>query len=339
VQVDRVNAVRRRLREAKAYLEQCRKALEGVEDPSDQYVSIVLKLSEVMDGLETGYKALAGDADVKRAIDRLNETARPKVKLGPSQAFTQELPEIRKLRETVNAGVVRFEYVGGVPEVPVTLNGGVDVPMVVDSGAAIVTLTSETAKRLGLKPSPGDRVLQLRSADGKLTEAHIMKLKTVRLGKFTVEDVECAVQPPDVKGADNLLGGTFLRHFVYKMDLSAGVLRLTQLTPEGRTAVATTQGAGMVPPPAKPPEVSPVRPPFEIVSARFGGGKKWADVTDRIKELLATGQEIKANTKTLGADPTPGYKKHLEITYMQGGEQKTMRVAEGSEVAASDLKR
>jgi hypothetical protein len=67
-------------------------------------------------------------------------------------------------------------------------------------------------------------------ADGSQIEGFVSKLKSVRLGQFTVGDVECVVLPDSVKGAENLLGGSFLRHFVYRMDLGAGELHMAQMS-------------------------------------------------------------------------------------------------------------
>ena len=46
-----------------------------------------------------------------------------------------------------------------------------------------------------------------------------------------------AVLPETERSADNLLGGSFLKHFIYRMDLTAGELHLTQLAPTAPAAV------------------------------------------------------------------------------------------------------
>jgi predicted aspartyl protease len=40
-----------------------------------------------------------------------------------------------------------------------------------------------------------------------------MKLSEIRVGKFTVKDVECAVLGPEAVNAESMLGMSFLRHF------------------------------------------------------------------------------------------------------------------------------
>src|SRR4051812_6568450 len=100
--------------------------------------------------------------------------------------------------------------------------------MTFDSGASTVTLTSEAAKQLGLRPAQDAPMVQAVGADGKATKVQLVMLKSVRLGQFVVGDVECIVYPPSVKGS-NLLGGSFLRNFIYRMDLAAGEIHMTQV--------------------------------------------------------------------------------------------------------------
>jgi clan AA aspartic protease (TIGR02281 family) len=160
------------------------------------------------------------------------------VRLGPSPGFTQTLAATRKQREGMKSSVIQLITDKGVPQVDVTINGSVNRRMVLDSGASIVTLTAEVANRLGLKPGAEAPTARLVTADGKTTEAKIAKLDSIRLGQFTVEDVACAVLPANVPADECLLGGTFLEHFVYRMDLASGQLFLTQLSGKPKEADA-----------------------------------------------------------------------------------------------------
>ena len=49
-----------------------------------------------------------------------------------------------------------------------------------------------------------------------------MTLDSVRVGKFTVKDVRCAVLPAGLTQAPPLLGGSFLRHFSYRHNPGGG---------------------------------------------------------------------------------------------------------------------
>ena len=62
-----------------------------------------------------------------------------------------------------------------------------------------------------------------------------MKLPTVRVGKFTVDNVECAVLGEDATAAEPLLGMSFLEHFKFEVDAAAKKLTMVK--------VAGTEGA------------------------------------------------------------------------------------------------
>ena len=66
-----------------------------------------------------------------------------------------------------------------------------------------------------------------------------------------------------------------------------------------------------------------------IVSAHWGGGAHWSDVTARVTDLATAGLPVRADDKTLGTDPTPGWRKHLEIVYDADGRRQTLRANEG----------
>jgi aspartyl protease family protein len=207
---------------------------------------------------------------VKTAVEKINQASSGKVSLGPSDRLTAELPAIRKLRDKVNSDTISFEINAGVPTVPITLNGGVQVHAVVDSGATWVTISDKLAKQLDLTPGPGDRKAHMMTADGTVSEVHVMVLKSIKLGKFTVEDVECIVVSSNGKQVHTLLGGSFLSRFVYQMNLGAGKLNLSQVVdkPTNDNTVingkpsATTQPSTLTPPgvatqqPATPPTVA-----------------------------------------------------------------------------------
>lgn len=74
------------------------------------------------------------------------------------------------------------------------------------------------------------------------------------------------------------------------------------------------------------PQVKPSA--IKIVSADWGGGQNWSNVTARVAELESAHLEIRANSGTLGADPTPGWRKHLHVTYTKDGVKRDIWVDE-----------
>jgi clan AA aspartic protease (TIGR02281 family) len=223
-----INTLLGKIREASRFKADREAVLKKLGDPRDDYIGMVLELSEKMEAAAKKYEALAKDPEVKEALTRMNEKGMPRMKLGPSAQFTQELPFIRGQRKTITSAAIKLNIEDGVPHVQATINGKLSRSLVVDSGAAVVTLTWDLAQELGLKPGAKDQPIELRTADGKKINARLMVLESVRVGQFTAENVQCAVLPKSMPG-DNLLGGTFLRNFVYRMDLGAGELHLSEI--------------------------------------------------------------------------------------------------------------
>ncbi|HEY7117432.1 MAG TPA: family 16 glycoside hydrolase [Tepidisphaeraceae bacterium] len=246
------NVVASNLRDAQRYLDERQAELSRMTgEPHETYAGVVLDLGERMDATAKRYEALAADAEVTGAIARLNTGAGPNFKLGPSSQFTRELVFVRNQRGLVNTGVVKFTMERGVPQVTATLNGSVTMPKIFDSGAAMVSLNADVARQLGMAAGANDPVIKLVAANGAVTEARVMTLKSLRVGQFTVTDVPCAIKP--MKGTDCLLGGTFLRNFVYRMDLGAGEIHMTQIGGKGQAAEDKAAAASGAPASTQPP--------------------------------------------------------------------------------------
>jgi aspartyl protease family protein len=86
---------------------------------------------------------------------------------------------------------------------------GRSVDVMVDTGASIVAIDAETARRLGVSPSKRDFTTTIGTANGDVRVAPVM-LREVKVGNIAVRNVEAAVVPGDVLGI-NLLGMSFLR--------------------------------------------------------------------------------------------------------------------------------
>jgi clan AA aspartic protease (TIGR02281 family) len=214
--------------EAARYAEAREKELSKLGDPSDDYIKSVIDVAGKMEALAVQYEALAADEEIKTALAAINQRGGLRMRLGPSSQFTSELPGVRKLREMVREAVIKLAIEGGVPQANVTINGNVTLQMVVDTGAASMTLTADSARKLGLKIDKSNPVIKMVLADGKPAEGRLVTLESVRLGQFSVDDVECVVYPANVAGM-NLLGGTFLRNFICRVDLAARELHMTQV--------------------------------------------------------------------------------------------------------------
>jgi hypothetical protein len=74
----------------------------------------------------------------------------------------------------------------------------------------------------------------------------------------------------------------------------------------------------------------------KIMKARWGGGKNWADATVQVARAVSQGNAVRAKSDFVGADPTPGWRKHLEITYEKDGQQQRVSIDENQQWSRQD---
>jgi len=147
------------------------------------------------------YAELAEDDSIKKALNDLGTKPKSTLKLGPSRDFQDKVKLLEKIEKSVLTEEVELRRRGGVYEVDVTLNRNVTVPMIFDTGASFLTISTELARRIGLTPQATDRTIELHVADGSVIEAREMLIPSVRVGKFTLNNVVCAVMPADKRDA------------------------------------------------------------------------------------------------------------------------------------------
>jgi clan AA aspartic protease (TIGR02281 family) len=244
---------------------QNRQESEKLKDPRNQYIAAVVTLSDSVEAAVKQYETLAADHDVRGAVEQLNGKPGIKVRLGPSAQFQQELPSIRRERQKVNAGVVALKVENGVARVEVLLNGTVTHTMVLDSGASYVSIPWSVAEEVGMEPQASDPTVDLQIANGQIVKAKLIVLKAVSVGQFAARNVECVVAPRSVGNTPSLLGGSFLRNFIYSMDLAAGELRMSQVIDKGDAPAAAT-----VAKPAEPVAHADPKGPMLVVSSPNG---------------------------------------------------------------------
>jgi len=75
-----------------------------------------------------------------------------------------------------------------------------------------------------------------------------------------------------------------------------------------------------------------------VISAVYGSGTNFADVTYRVDELLhQPAVEFFARPEWLHADPTPGWNKALVIVYESNGCRQIFTTGEGGKVSLEQL--
>jgi clan AA aspartic protease (TIGR02281 family) len=103
---------------------------------------------------------------------------------------------------------------GGVYTVPVVVNGSIQVPFVVDSGAASVVIPEDVFRTLvrGGTVSQSDVIgtTNMIFGDGSTRRSIRLRLREVRIGNHRAENVVATVTP---QNADPLLGQAFLSRF------------------------------------------------------------------------------------------------------------------------------
>ncbi len=198
----------------------------------EDFIEAVFALRQLIDKAEEEYAAAAEDPGITEALASINKKTKAKLVLGPSRTFLDNLKTLEKVEASVLSESVALRKEGGVYMVDVTFNGKVTKPLVFDTGASSVVLPAEMAAEIGLKPSPNDKPIKAIVADGTEVNARMTTIPTMRVGKFTVKDVDCIVMPAEKKNVPPLLGQTFHKHFTYKFTPETGKLMLSRVETE-----------------------------------------------------------------------------------------------------------
>ena len=206
-----------------------KEAAAVVAERREAFTQKLVDLGTLVEDAEKEYATLGDDAEVKAAIGRIGKDPKAAVKLGPSKAFLANVKALKKAQGLIQSEAIPLREDNGTFEVSVTLNGKLSKPMTFDTGAGIISLPHDLALQAGLNPGPSDPTIELTTADGRVHEGKLMTLKSVRVGKFTIENVECAVMPASLKNAPALLGGSFLKYFTYKLAPESSTLTLSKV--------------------------------------------------------------------------------------------------------------
>lgn len=79
-------------------------------------------------------------------------------------------------------------------------------------------------------------------------------------------------------------------------------------------------------------------PGWRVTSADWGAGRRRVDVTDRVRQMLSGGGQVKVNNTNLGGDPAPGSDKVLRIAARDArGRVQQFSFKEGDYIDASQF--
>jgi clan AA aspartic protease (TIGR02281 family) len=195
----------------------------------EAYTQAAIDLRQVVDKLAKSYDAILADSAVLGAIEELGKASKIKPTLGPSKNHLNNVKTLEKAESMVLTDKINLRREGGIFWLDVTFNGKVTKPMAFDTGASDVVLPYEFASSIGLTPGPDDPIVRCQVADGSIVEARRMTVPSMRVGKFTIQNVSCTVMPQGKKEVPPLLGQTFQKNFMFKFSADTGTLVLSRV--------------------------------------------------------------------------------------------------------------
>lgn len=145
------------------------------------------------------------------------------------QAKGQKAQEEQVANEDMGTKNIGFSREAGSMSVDAVLNERVRVSLIVDTGASVILLKKDIARRLGVDLSKEKADMEIQVADGRKIKAKYVILKSVKIGDVWANNVEAAILVNNVSGVsfkDGLLGMSFLERFNFKFDYSKNRLVL-----------------------------------------------------------------------------------------------------------------
>jgi len=196
----------------------------------ETYIQTVLDLREIADAISDQYEQLASDRELGDVIGQLDDATGKKYAWKQSPSFRSSLRRLKSLEDTVLSENIPLQVErGGTMNVSVVIDGKHTEEMILDSGASLISLPQDVAARCGITVKPTDRTIILELADGSQISGKLARISSVRVGKFTVEDVECAVLGPEAVNASPLLGMSFLGNFKFEINAQEGKLTMVKV--------------------------------------------------------------------------------------------------------------
>ncbi|MGL4464324.1 MAG: TIGR02281 family clan AA aspartic protease [Planctomycetia bacterium] len=208
-----------------------KKARDKAAGARQDFIEHVVGLRKQADEIVADYKKLADDEFVGEALKALSEADGKTYELGPSRNYTRNLKLLETTEKTVLTDEITMKPRGGTFEVDVIMNGK-SIEAIFDTGASLISLPNAVAAKIGIKPTASDPTIRLSLADGRIVEGKRMSVDSVKLGKFEVKDVECAVMPDTLTDAPVLLGGSFIGNFNYHIDPDGAKLTMSRIESE-----------------------------------------------------------------------------------------------------------
>jgi aspartyl protease family protein len=198
----------------------------------EAYIQAILDLRKTADAISEKYKSLASDEQVKTAVQQLEQASGKTYELTESRSFASAVRKLKSLEDTVLSESIDLRKDGGTFYVSVVVDGKHTQEMIVDSGSSLICLPQKIAADCGVQVKSGDPEITLQLADGSKIKGHLVSIPSVRVGKFTVENVACAVLGPEAVDAPPLLGMSFLENFKFELHAQDSKLTMVKVDSE-----------------------------------------------------------------------------------------------------------
>lgn len=234
-----VGAIRATGAQVSLLIDQLEKAQEKVKaargksgEAREAYVTKVLAARNAADKVGIAWEKVSSDPEGIAALAKVAEVLKKTIPPKASPTYTLNEKQLSLLEQKILSETIKLTDDGGTFLVSVLIDGKHTKEMVVDSGASAISLPFAMAKEMGLEPTSGDRKVRVSLADGSEVEGFLKTIPTVRVGKFTVEDVECVVLSPVAVKAPPLLGMSFLGNFKFEIDKNRAELKMVKIDQE-----------------------------------------------------------------------------------------------------------
>ena len=206
-----------------------KEARKKANEIRESYVQDVLSMRAKADEIHQTWSRLAADNAVNESLEKVNNALGTKFALKPSSSFTANIKQLKTMEDAVSSEAIKLENEGNSLWVNVMVNGKHSKRMIVDSGANTLSLPEKMIRDMGIEGLSTGVPVRVSLADGREVPATLIKLASVRVGKFTVEDVECCVLGREAPDAPPLLGMSFLGQFKFEVDAQQAELKLVKV--------------------------------------------------------------------------------------------------------------
>jgi len=212
----------------KSLATQLKTAQSKASDLREAFIETVLGMHNQADAITQKWNKLSTDPALQKAVEAENTAAGSKLKLGPSAGFLNTEKRLQTLENTVLSEAIPLEGdQGGALWVDVMIDGK-RKKMVVDSGASMISLPLAIAKELNLEPKSQDQKIIVSLADGSQVPGTLLNIPSVRVGKFTLDNVECCVLGENASNAPPILGMSFLGKFKFELNKDKSELKMVK---------------------------------------------------------------------------------------------------------------